>query len=121
MKRLVPAALLALGACASSAPNTLPAAIVYTGFAVGAAVARRAAGECYVPCTYGTVCNPKSGLCESAAPDVVCQEAPGGGTRCVPLQLGKQEPERPRSSPVGISPAIGTVPPPPAEASPRGP
>ncbi len=121
MKRLVPAALLALGACTSSAPYTLPAAIVNTGFALGAAAARRAGGDCYVPCTHGTVCNPRSGLCESPSADVMCQEAPGGGTRCVPLQLGKQEPERQGSSPIGISPATGTVPPPPAEASPRGP
>jgi hypothetical protein len=31
---------------------------------VGAAAARRAAGECYTPCVPGTACNPQTGLCE---------------------------------------------------------
>jgi len=121
MKRPLLAALLALGACRSSAPYTVPAAAINTGLALGAAAAQRAGGGCYAVCTHGTVCNTKTGLCESPSADVYCEEAPGGGTRCVPIQIGKQEPAKPGTSPLGISPATGTVQPPPAEASPRGP
>lgn len=122
MRRLALAAVAALAACSSSAPHTLGAAAVNAGLALGAAGAQRAAGGCYAVCTNGTVCNPKTGLCEAPAPDAYCEEAPGGGMRCVPLQIGRQE-ERPPGSelPVRISPATGTVQPPPAEASPRGP
>lgn len=125
MRHLALAAVAALGvlpACSSSAPHTLGAAAINTGLAVGAAGAQRAGGGCYAVCTNGTVCNAKTGLCEAASPsNAYCEEAPGGGMRCVPLQVGKEE-ERPGSSlPVGVSPATGTVQPPPAEASPRGP
>jgi predicted small lipoprotein YifL len=121
MARLALAALVALAACGSSAPYTVPSAALNTGLALGAAAAQRAGGGCYAVCTNGTACNPRTGLCEAPSPDVACQEAPGGGMRCVPLQIGTRETSEATPSPIGISPATGTVPPPPAEASPRGP
>ena len=123
MTRLALAAvvLVAVAACKSSAPYTVPAAALNTGLALGAAGVQRAQGGCYAVCTNGTVCNPKNGLCEpAAAGDQYCEPAPGGGVRCVPLEIGKAQknPLQPAAG-VGVSPATGTVPPPPAEASPR--
>jgi hypothetical protein len=123
MKRalLAAAAAIALSACKSSAPHTIGAAAINTGIAVGTSAAQRAGGGCYAVCTNGTVCNQNTGLCEKPAADVYCQEAPGGGVRCVPLQIGKEHEAKPGANlPVGVSPATGTAPPPPAEASPRG-
>jgi hypothetical protein len=114
-------ALAAAAACKSSAPYTVPAAAINTGLALGVAGAQRANGGCYAVCTNGTVCNPRNGLCESAKPaDVYCEEAPGGGMRCVPLEIGKQGQQGAGAAGgLGISPATGSVPPPPAESSPR--
>jgi len=114
---LVPSALLL--ACASSAPYTLPAAAINTGLALGVAAGQRAAGGCYAVCTHGTVCNEKTGLCVAATADSVCEEGPGGGMRCVPLQIGAKEERTGAVPPLGISPATGTVPPPPSESTPR--
>ncbi len=121
MKRLALAAvaLAAAAACKSSAPYTVPAAALNTGIALGLAGAERAKGGCYAVCTNGTVCNPRNGLCESAKADVYCEEAPGGGMRCVPLQIGREQKAPQPAGAIGVSPATGTVPPPPAEASPR--
>ena len=63
---LVP--LLAAG-CASQrgefGANQIPAAAVVTGaVAVGASAASRASGGCFAVCSYGTVCNPKTGYCD---------------------------------------------------------
>ncbi len=114
------AALAAAAGCGSSAPYTVPAAALNTGVALGFSAAERAKGGCYAVCTNGTVCNPKNGLCEpAAAGDQYCEEAPGGGVRCVPLQIGKQQQAAQPAAGAGVSPATGTVPPPPAEASPR--
>lgn len=121
MRRLLIIAAVALGACKSSAPHTLGAAGINTGLALGTAAAQRAAGGCYAVCTNGTICNPKTGLCEAHAPGEYCEEAPGGGVRCVPLQITKEQRRPDAALPVGVSPATGTVQPPPAEASPRGP
>lgn len=109
-----------LAACKSSAPYTVPAAVLNTGIALGSAAGQRAAGGCWAVCTHGTVCNERTGLCEAAGPDRYCQEAPGGGVRCIPLEIGKEEDRKGAASPVGISPATGSVPPPPSESSPRG-
>jgi hypothetical protein len=120
---LLPAA--ALMACGSSAPYTLGAAAVNTSLALGAAAAQRAGGGCYATCTNGTVCNPASGMCEAAAAEQVCQEAPGGGMRCVPVISARgmtREKEGGQGQPpvrAGVSPATGAAPPPPSEASPR--
>jgi hypothetical protein len=122
MKRAILAAAIALSACTSTAPHTLGAAAINTGVALGTAAAQRASGGCFAVCTNGAVCNPSNGLCEKPAADVYCEEAPGGGTRCIPLQIGKERESRPGANlPVGVSPATGTVQPPPAEASPRNP
>jgi len=113
-------ALAALAACKSSAPYTVPAAAVNTGVALGFSAAQRAQGGCYAVCTNGTVCNPKTGLCEAPTSDVYCEPAPEGGTRCVPLQIQRaQKVETQPAVGVGVSPATGSVPPPPAESSPR--
>jgi hypothetical protein len=120
MRRLLLAAAFALLACKSSAPHTVGAAAINTGLALGGAAVERASGRCYAVCTNGTVCNPNTGLCERPSADVYCEEAPGGGMRCVPLQIGKEREQRPSTTlPLGPSPATGTVQPPPAEASPR--
>lgn len=115
--------MVALAGCASSASHTVGAAAINSALALGTAAAQRASGGCYATCTGGAVCNPKTGLCEKRPPpEEYCEEAPGGGLRCVPLRIGKEHPERPGADlPVGVSPATGTVQPPPAEASPRGP
>ncbi len=123
MNRLVlaVAALAALGGCKSSAPYTVPAAAVNTGLALGLSAAQRAQGGCYAVCTNRTVCNPKTGLCEAPTADVYCEPAPEGGTRCVPLQIqrAQKQVEPQPAVGVGVSPATGSVPPPPAESSPR--
>ena len=120
MRCVLLAAVVVLSACASSAPHTAGAAAINSGLALGEAAAQRASGGCYAVCTNGTVCNPRSGLCEKPAADAYCEEAPGGGMRCVPLQIGKEHEKRPDAGlPVGVSPATGSVQPPPAEASPR--
>jgi len=126
MKRAALAALLALAGCKSSAPYTLPAAAINTGLAAGVSGVQRAAGGCYATCTHGTVCNPRTGWCEAAKVDEYCEEAPGGGMRCVPVTatpLVAADQKAPTSAalPIGISPATGSTPPPPSEASPRGP
>ncbi len=115
-------AVLALSGCGSSARYTMPAAAINTAIALGVAAEQRAAGRCYAVCTSGTVCNPKTGMCEAAAANEVCEEAPGGGMRCIPFEITAQRPTRAgAASGVGVSPATGTVPPPPNEASPRAP
>jgi hypothetical protein len=117
---LATAALALVAACKSSAPYTVPAAALNTGVALGLAGAQRAQGGCYAVCAYGTVCNPKTGLCEAPTSDVYCEPAPEGGTRCVPLQLQRTQKVEPQpAAGVGLSPATGSAPPPPAEASPR--
>ncbi len=132
-RELLAAALAALAAaaCQSSAPYTLPAAAINTAIAAGAATAQRASGGCYAVCTNGNVCNPRTGFCEPASsaafrvrpPGEVCVDAPGGGKRCTQIVITSEQ--KPASAapamPVGVSPATGSVPPPPSEASPRGP
>jgi len=123
---LAPLAALALPACSSSAKYTVPAAAINTGIAVGAAAASRASGGCIAVCAYGTFCNPNTGLCETGpAPTTVCQESPGGGLRCVPVEIptvAQQQPgHEPSIGPLGVSPATGSAPTPPAEASPKPP
>ncbi len=120
--------LLTFAGCASSAAYTIPAAAVNTAIALGAAAGQRAAGGCYAVCTHGTSCNPKTGMCEkaaeAAAANQICHEEPGGEMRCIPFEITAERPVGAGSgsvSGVGVSPATGSVPPPPSEASPRGP
>jgi CelD/BcsL family acetyltransferase involved in cellulose biosynthesis len=124
--RLAAFAALLLSACQSSAPYTLPAALANTGLALGVSAAQRAGGGCYATCTGGSVCNPSTGLCEAASARQVCSDAPGGGMRCTPVDVRASRRADERSAPpvsteVGASPATGTTPPAPADASPRTP
>jgi hypothetical protein len=121
--------LLAAG-CASSAPYTAQAAAIDTGLALGVSAMERAAGGCYAVCTNGTVCNPRTGWCEKGevpppGAGEVCQQEPGGGLRCMPLDVSsisrEETPAGRAAAPaatIGVSPATGRAPPPPAEASP---
>jgi predicted small lipoprotein YifL len=108
----------ALPACGSSAPYTIPAAAINSAIAVGASAAQRSAGGCYAQCVGGTVCNPRNGFCES--PGAVCLgmesdppsclNRPGttmGTTTAGPGGTGET------LFPLGVSPATGSVPPPP--------
>jgi hypothetical protein len=126
MPRLPLTALLLASSCASSAPYTLGAAAINTAVAVGASAAERASGGCYATCTNGTVCNAQTGLCETRKMDQSCEEAPGGGMRCLPVDvrgMTRQGQAGATAPPVraGVSPATGSAPPPPSEASPREP
>jgi hypothetical protein len=113
---LLAAALLP--ACKSSAPYTLPSAGINAALAVGASVAQRSAGGCYAQCVGGTICNPNTGFCESPgavclgidSDPLSCLNRPGttmGTSAAVPGKGGETV------SPFGISPATGSVPPPP--------
>ncbi len=131
--RGLPSLLILAAACGSTAPYTIPAAALNSAIAVGVSAAERASGGCYAVCTNGTVCNPNTGLCEPSAtspcgrgcqPGEICVEGPGGLGRCVSatpnVVTGKPAAGQPgTASPIGVSPATGTVQPPPAEASPR--
>ncbi|BDG01275.1 hypothetical protein [Anaeromyxobacter oryzae] len=117
---------IVLAGCGSTAPYTVGAAAINTAVAVGASAAQRAEGGCYAMCAHGTVCNPRSGLCESRQAGEYCEEAPGGGVRCIPVDVRGMTREGQgggKASPVGagVSPATGSTPPPPNEASPRAP
>ena len=124
--RLALVAVALAAGCRSSAPYAVPAAAINTGLAVGAALGQRAAGGCYATCTHGTVCSPRTGLCESATAAEVCDQGETGTVRCVPVMgVGVSRPADREAGapppPIGVSPATGSVPPPPAEASPRPP
>jgi hypothetical protein len=124
MRRFAPVvAALAVAACKSSAPYTVPAAAINAGVALGVSAAQKSGGGCYAVCTNGTVCNAKTGLCESSRSADFCEEAPGGGTRCVPVDLGltRQGSSATGTSGLGVAPSTGAPPPPPAEASPKAP
>ncbi|MGA8892692.1 MAG: hypothetical protein WB493_14060 [Anaeromyxobacteraceae bacterium] len=118
--RLLLALVLAAGAtgCKSSAPYTIPAAAINSALAVGVSAAQRSAGGCYAQCVGGTICNPRTGFCES--PAVVCVGAEADSLACLnrpgaTMNTGTQVPGASPAlpGPLGISPATGTVPPPP--------
>jgi len=44
-----------------------------TAAAIGAAALQRSAGGCIATCVGGTICNPRSGLCEKAPCDGSCR------------------------------------------------
>ena len=125
--RVAALAALMLAACQSSAPYTLPAALANTGLALGVSAAQRAGGGCFATCTGGSVCNPATGYCEAASAREVCGEAPGGGVRCTPVDVRASRraeagaPPAPVATEVGVSPATGSTPPAPADASPKAP
>jgi hypothetical protein len=117
--------LVALPACKSSAPYTVPSAALNSAIAVGAAAARRSAGGCYADCVGGTVCNPKTGYCEKPIAVCVGSEADTlpcagqAGTSTLQTQRPGLDPAAGAAPlPVGVSPATGTVPPPPGSPPP---
>jgi hypothetical protein len=109
-----------LAGCKTTAPNTLAAASINTALAVGVATISRANGGCI----NGLVCNPKSGLCEKApdfkclGPDPatgLCDQRPEDMAAARAAEANKSN----LPPGLGISPATGSVPPPPADASPH--
>jgi hypothetical protein len=109
---------LVLASCQSSAKYTLPSAAINTALAAGASVAQKSAGGCYATCVGGTICNPRTGFCES--PGVVCIGSEAESPACLnrpgtTMDTSAAGPSvrPPTSSPFGISPATGSVPPPP--------
>ncbi len=118
---LVAVAALAIAACKTSAPYTLPAAAINTAVAVGASAVQRSAGGCYAQCVGGTVCNPSNGFCES--PGAVCIGMPSDPPSCLnrPGTTMGTTTTGPSGTgglndglfPLGVSPATGSVPPPP--------
>jgi len=107
-----------LAGCGSSAPYTLPSAAINTALAAGAAAAQRSAGGCYAQCVGGTVCNPRNGFCES--PGAVCIGIDSDPPSCLNRPGTTMQATTPgpaaagdTSLPLGISPATGSVPPPP--------
>jgi hypothetical protein len=63
MGRCLLIALLLLAGCA---PSMAVGASTMTAAAIGAAALQRSAGGCIATCTGDTVCNPRTGLCETA-------------------------------------------------------
>ena len=115
--------LAALASCRSTAPYTVPATALNTAAAVGLSAQQRLKGGCYAACTNGTVCNTHTGYCVPASEGNVCIEDGSGGMRCTPFAIsGTASPAPPPTGlTIGVSPATGSVPPPPAESSPRAP
>jgi len=110
--------LAVLAGCGSSAPYTLPSAAINTALAAGAAAAQRSAGGCYAQCVGGTVCNPRNGFCES--PGAVCIGMESDPPSCLNRPGTTMQTTVPGPAgtgdaplPLGISPATGSVPPPP--------
>jgi hypothetical protein len=125
-RRLAPLlALAAAGACGSTAPYTIPSALINTAFAAGASLERRNSGACFVPCAYGTACNPRTGYCERNPAPPACAEGDPGDLRCAPLAMPvvseRKDSEPGAAPPLGVSPATGAAQPPPAKASPEAP
>lgn len=118
---LLAIAALAIPACKSSAPYTLPSAAINSAIAVGASAVQRSAGGCYAQCVGGTVCNPATGFCES--PGAVCIGMPSDPPSCLNrpgTTMGTSTTGPPGAAgpndglfPLGVSPATGSVPPPP--------
>jgi hypothetical protein len=111
--------VLALAGCRSSAPYTLPSAAINTALAAGVSAAQKSAGGCYAQCVGGTFCNPRTGFCERDGAVCVGTEAETAAcaSRRAGSTLGASTPGPDGSSggpfPLGISPATGSVPPPP--------
>ena len=110
--------VLALSSCRSSAQYTVPSAAINSAIAVGASMAQKSAGGCYAQCVGGSICNPRTGFCES--PGAVCVGAEADSPAC----LNRAGPTMGTSAagpsgasatpfPLGVSPATGSVPPPP--------
>ena len=119
------AALLApLAGCKTTAPHGTEALAINTALAVAVAGVSRANGGCVATCTNGLACNPKTGLCEKP-PDFKCLGTDPATGLCDtrPEDMAAAQAAEASKSPLppwlGISPASGGTPPPPAEASPK--
>ncbi len=128
MRRIAPLALVVLVGCRSSAPYTIPSALINGAIAAGAAAEQRASGGCYAVCTAGTTCNASTGFCEPVQD--VCVGAEASSLRClqskpvssISERRAGSEPLGPLVPGVGVSPATGTAPAlPPARPSPESP
>jgi hypothetical protein len=109
---------LALVGCRSSASHTVPSAAINGAIAAAAAAAQRSGGGCYAQCVGGAVCNPRNGFCES--PGTVCIGTPSDPPSCLnragtTMGTSATGPGGTGDAPfpLGVSPATGTVPPPP--------
>lgn len=71
-------ALVLLAAGCHSTTSSMVGASAITAEAAAAAAFNRSQGGCIAMCTNGTVCNPRSGLCERPP----CDNACGPGERC---------------------------------------
>jgi hypothetical protein len=124
--RILPVvALAALASCRSSAPYTVPSAAINLAAAAATSLGQRATGGCYAVCVGGTACNAATGTCEPIA-EFRCIGTETASPICSqagPTMSTSQAVQLPGAlTPVlGVSPATGSVPPPPAEASPRPP
>ncbi len=118
--------LVALAGCRSTAPYAMQSAAINTALAAAVAGVSVANGGCVAQCQPGTTCNGKTGLCEPT-PEFKCVGGNLSSGLCSnrPDDLSTTQPgavsNLPLPANLGISPATGTVPPPPAEASPRPP
>jgi hypothetical protein len=116
--------LLALGACKTSAPHGMEAAAINTALAAVVAGVSVANGGCVAQCEPGRLCNQKTGLCDPA-PEFRCVGGNLNSGLCAnrPEDMSAAQLGTPANSALpsnlGISPATGSTPPPPAEASPR--
>ncbi len=120
--------VVALCACQSTAPYTLPAAGIHAVLGLGMSARQRAEGGCYATCTSGTECNPRSGFCEPAAcgacrgwetcieTEVAWRCLPNGATTLTESRSGKTKTAPPGEivPGFGVSPLSGTAPPHPA-------
>jgi hypothetical protein len=118
--------LLVLGGCKSTAPNTMTAVAINTALAAAVAGVSVSQGGCVAQCGPGTTCNGKTGFCEPT-PEFRCVGGNLNSGLCSnrPEDLSTMQPATagPGSLPasLGISPATGSVPPPPNQASPQPP
>ncbi len=118
--------LVALAGCRTTAPYAVQSAAINTALAAAVAGVSVANGGCVAQCQPGTTCNGKTGLCEPT-PEFKCVGGNLNAGICSnrPDDLSTAQPGAKQNLPLpanlGISPATGTVPPPPAEASPRPP
>lgn len=84
---LVTVGLFAALGCAS-AGGAVASAAVNTAIAATVSGVRRANGECYTPCTPGTKCNEKTGMCDplpcrgECRPEETCEQT-YLGEKCV--------------------------------------
>jgi len=120
------AVALAAAGCRSSAPYTVPSAILNSAIAVGAAAHQRAEGGCYATCAPGMACNPQTGycqpvpLCGTCKPGETCAQSDGGwrcqppGTPAITLKPAPP-PGAPTEAVPGVSPATGKPPTLPSE------